>query len=149
MRNQSIISNINLLLILCSCFAMGCNNSNSNTSKNEGELTEQIVKDYFTNFHMKDCNQLYDCKVSFETSVEIGSSVRRNISGALPPPDGGWPIVYPVKVDVSFYKRDIDVNAIGMWTRYKGGVHYFYQDANSIWLDAPEGVAMTLENDTH
>lgn len=129
MKNQNITNSINLLLVLCAFLTFGCNN---NINKDGDELTQQIVKDYFTNYHMKDCNQFYDCKVKFETPIEIGTSVRRSIYGALPPSDGGLPIVYPVKLDVSFYKRDKDADGIGIWTRYKGGVHYFYRDANSI-----------------
>lgn len=115
--------------------ALGCNDNNGNTNKDYGELTEPIVKAYFTNYHMKDCNQFYDCKVKFETPIEIDAPVRQNIYGALPPPDGGLPIVYPVKVDVSFY---IDAGGIGIWSRYKSGIHYFYRDANSIGMMLPK-----------
>ena len=146
MKNRKAITNLSLFLILCSCFAAGCGSGGNKTA---GDLTEQNVKDYFTNYHMKNCDQFYECKVIFETPVEIGFPVRQSITGAMPPPDGGLPIVYPVNVDVSYYKRNIDANGIGMWTRYKGGVHYFCRDANNIWNDAPSGVDMKFENDDH
>ena len=146
MKSRKIIINIIPVLILFSCFVLGCN---SGGNKKDAELTEQNVKDYFTNYHMKNCNQFYDCKVIFETPVEIGSPERRSIDLALPAPDGGLPIVYPVKVDVSYYKRDIDANGIGLWTLYKGGIHYFFRDANNIWNDAPSGVDMSFKNDDH
>lgn len=112
------------------------------------ELTEQIVRDYFTNSYMKDCNELYECKVVFETSIQIGSPVRRNIDGGLPPPEGGLALAYPVKVDISYYSRNKDLEGgIGQWKRQRGGIHYFYRDVNYVWNDAPSGADLTFENE--
>lgn len=119
----------------------------STRQNTDGELTEQDVRDYFTNYHMKGCDELYECRVTFDTPIEIGSVTRRNIQGGLPGPEGGLAVAYPVNVDVSFYKRDIGLSSDkGQWSHYKGGTHYFYRDVNRIWNDAQVGVDFVLGN---
>lgn len=163
MKRQNSLINLCVIGLLWFSLAFACKNGGSDgrtpsysddttptrsTRQNTGgELTEQIVRDYFTNYHMKGCNELYDCKVVFETPIQIGSSVRRNIDGGLPPPEGGLALAYPVTVDVSFYSRDIDANGIGQWAYKKGGIHYFYRDVNRVWNDAPSGVTLTFANE--
>lgn len=110
------------------------------------DLTEQIVRDYFTKFHTERCESaVLDCKVVFDTPIQIGSSVRRSIEGGLPPPEGGLALAYPVTVDYSVYKANKGDNPNGQWSRYRGGVHYFYRDVNLVWNDAPSGVNLTWD----
>lgn len=146
-KRKRNIAKSSLIFILYSWFALSCSNGNSSGNNPNAELTEQIVKDYFTNSQMKNCNELYECKVVFETPIQIGAALRRNINGALPAPDGIYSVAYPVIVDVSFYRRDKGINAAGLWSIHKGGIHYFYRDANSVWNDAPEGVDLTFQTE--
>jgi hypothetical protein len=161
MKKQNWLTNLGLVALLWFSLAFACKNGGSrsqtpnqdnetptiSSSQNTGgELTEQIVREYFTKFHTERCESaVLDCKVVFETPIQIGAATRRSIEGGLPPPEGGLALAYPVRVDYSVYKANKGTNPDGLWSRYRGGVHYFYRDVNLVWNDAPSGVNLTWD----
>ena len=164
MKKQNSVINLCVIGLLWFSLAFACNNGNDRgktasydettptrqTRQNtSSELTEQDVRDYFIRFSTERCESaVLDCKVIFDSPIQIGAATRRSIEGGLPPPEGGRALAYPVTVDYSVYKASKNDHSNPFSIHNRGGSYYFFRDVNLVWNStAGEGVTTTYGNE--
>ena len=163
MKKQNLLMNLGVIGLLWFSLAFACNNGGSSSktpsydnekptrsSQNtSSELTEQDVRDYFIRFSTERCESaVLDCKVVFDSPIQIGAATRRSIEGGLPPPEGGMALAYPVTVNYSVYKASKNDHSNPFSIHNRGGSYYFFRDVNLVWNStAGEGVTTTYGNE--
>jgi hypothetical protein len=131
---------VNYLLILLFLLPliMSCS-ANAGTQGNGKAITEPEVKQYFTTLWAS-CASDTQCDIVFDTPVQIGEPVQHTSQTGMAVTS------YPVQVGFtsSSYNKVFPVGSrVILYEYHKGGVYYFYRNAQNQWEMVKDGVDET------